>query len=361
MRTIPRCVLGLVFLLAACGGSVGGDPGDLVRRGPPTEVVDPIASDDPPSVMDPLAPTGRLLGVNISGGEYGKLGDTLGYGYVFPSTKELDYFAGKGMNVIRMPVKWERLQPEAGGALDAAEVEAVAKVIRNARERGLSVILDPHNYGRYYGKRVGTEVDASVFADFWRRMTEAFKDEPAFIYGLMNEPYSMDAKIWASAAHDAVVAIREAGGTQLILIPGVSWTGAHSWISSGNAEAMETMSDPLDNFAFELHQYFDKDSSGTSATCVSGTIGAQRIEKVTAWMQEHGFRGLLGEFGSADNPTCQAALDGTLAAMERDSEQWLGWTYWAAGAWWGDYMYTLEPGKDGSDQPQMAVIEPYLD
>ena len=44
-------------------------------------------------------------------------------------------------------------------------------------------LLDPHNYARYYGGIVGDTVPVSVFADFWTRMSEVFKDDPqVFVY-----------------------------------------------------------------------------------------------------------------------------------------------------------------------------------
>jgi hypothetical protein len=48
-----------------------------------------------------------------------------------------------------------------------------------------------------------------------------------------------------------------------------------------------------------------------------------------------------------------------ITSMERDSDVWLGWSWWAAGARWGDYMFSLEP-KNGKDRPQMAWLQPHL-
>ena len=54
----------------------------------------------------------NLLGVNISGGEYGSTGTgTLGTDYIYPSGTELQYFASKGMTAIRLPFQLERLEP----------------------------------------------------------------------------------------------------------------------------------------------------------------------------------------------------------------------------------------------------------
>jgi hypothetical protein len=44
--------------------------------------------------------------------------------------------------------------------------------------------------------------------------------------------------------------------------------------------------------------------------------------------------------------------------MNDNNDVWLGWTWWAAGPWWGEYMFTVEP-KNGQDRPQMAILEKY--
>jgi len=71
------------------------------------------------------------------------------------------------------------------------------------------------------------------------------------------------------------------------------------------------------------------------------------------------WRAFLGEFAVPNTPTGEQALADMLQSMERDGDVWLGWTWWAAGAWWGDYMFSIEP-KDGADKPQMAWLRPYL-
>jgi endoglucanase len=146
-------------------------------------------------------------------------------------------------------------------------------------------------------------------------------------------------------------------------VPGNGWSGAHSWYDSwyGTPNAVEMLNivDPAGNHAFEVHQYMDGDSSGTSDQCISPTIGSERLAAFTGWLREHGQRGFLGEFAGGRNDTCYAALDDMLAYINQNSDVWLGWTYWAAGPWWGDYQFTLEP-VDGVDRPQMSVLQPYL-
>jgi endoglucanase len=114
------------------------------------------------------------------------------------------------------------------------------------------------------------------------------------------------------------------------------------------------------NMVFEAHQYLDADSSGTSPNCVSATIGAERLQVFTAWLRTNGYRGFLGEFAGGANATCNQAVSNMLTYVEANADVWTGWTWWAAGPWWGSYMYSIEP-NGGTDQPQMATLAPYLD
>jgi endoglucanase len=185
----------------------------------------------------------------------------------------------------------------------------------------------------------------------------------------------MPTEQWVGAANAAIAAIRAAGASNLILVPGNAWTGAHSWFDSWygtpNAVAMRNIVDPGHHFAFEVHQYLDSDASGTSSTVVSRTIGSERVAAFTQWLRTYGYRGLLGEFavagsmiGSGGTQIGDEALADLLGYIEGNSDVWLGWTWWAGGPWWGEYMFTLEPQNLGqpneTDRPQLAVMQPHL-
>jgi aryl-phospho-beta-D-glucosidase BglC (GH1 family) len=50
-----------------------------------------------------------LLGVNLAGAEFGSnVPGTFGTDYTYPTHAEIDYYAAKGMSVIRLPFLWER-------------------------------------------------------------------------------------------------------------------------------------------------------------------------------------------------------------------------------------------------------------
>src|SRR5438105_1327573 len=70
-------------------------------------------------------PSGMTLeGVNISGAEWAPsvVPGVCGTNYIYPTTSEFTYFSSKGMSIIRVPFLWERMQPQASGALDPTEL-----------------------------------------------------------------------------------------------------------------------------------------------------------------------------------------------------------------------------------------------
>ena len=74
--------------------------------------------------------------------------------------------------------------------------------------------------------------------------------------------------------------------------------------------------DPLKNYAFDVHQYLDSDSSGTHRSVVSENIGVDRIKAITAWAKKPE-RSLHGEFGVASDSTSLKGLDNMLSYTTR--------------------------------------------
>lgn len=311
--------------------------------------------------------TVEFTGVNIAGGDFGgqNLPGRYGTDYIYPDHGTIDYFAAKGMNIIRVPALWERLQRQLGGDLDAAEMKRLDDVIDYAAAKGLRVILDIHNYAAYRGAMIGSkDVPANALGELWGRIAERYKDKNAVIFGLMNEPNNLPTETWLRAANIAIAAIRLTGAKNLVLVPGVGWTSARDWLGgtygTPNGEAMLQVEDPAANFAYEVHQYFNADWTGASADCQSVDVGIETLTPVTQWARKHGKRVFLGEVGVGSGQTCLEALDRVMRYISENSDAWLGWTYWAGGAWWPtDYFTSLQP-LDGKDRPQMTILEKHI-
>lgn len=270
------------------------------------------------------------------------------------------------MNILRLPFRWERLQRTLNQAFDITEFARFDEFVTQATAKDMYVLLDPHNYARYHGNLIGSEqVPNSAFADFWSRLANEYKDNAHVIFGLMNEPHTMPTEQWISAANAAAAAIRDTGATNLILVPGNAWTGAHgwnqNWYGTANAVALLDFVDPGNNFAVEVHQYFDSNYSGSTPECTT-TNAAQVLSDFTSWLATNNLRGFLGEFAGANNDNCELAIESALLYMENNNTYWIGWTWWAAGPWWTweDYMFSLEPADDDSEAPQWSWLESFL-
>jgi endoglucanase len=268
------------------------------------------------------------------------------------------------MNVFRVQFRWETLQPVMNQPLNPEETARLNACVKAATDKGLTVLLDPHDYARYYGKIVGSpDVPAAAFADFWGRLAAAFKDNPNIWFGLMNEPYGLPPAQWLDAANAAIAAIRQTGAKNLILVPGIGWTSAGQWTKNGNSTVMLGVKDPADHYIFEVHTYFDADNSGTHPQVASPTVGVERLRDFTAWCREHHVRAFLGEFAAPASPDGAAVTANTLAFMEQNRDVWTGFTWWSAGPWWHDYMFTLEPKNENgtvTDRPQMGWLATHL-
>ena len=304
-----------------------------------------------------------LLGVNLAGAEFGSnVPGVFGTDYTYPTHGEIDYYSSKGMNVIRLPFLWERVQHNAYAALDGTELGRLDDVVNYATGKGMKIEIEPHNFGYGFGALIGSaQTPNSAFADFWGKLALHFKLNSNVMFGLMNEPHDQSASVWLGSANAAIAAIRSAGAvSQEILVPGSYWDGAWTWTSTDNDTVIGTgVQDPANNFAFEVHQYLDADGSGTHPGAVSATIGVERLTAITQWAEATGSRLFLGEVGVTTDATSLTALDGMLTYMLQHTGAWQGATYWAGGPWWGNYMFSIEP-QNGVDKPQLAILVKHL-
>ena len=121
----------------------------------------------------------HLTGVNIAGAEFAgrKIPGIPGRDYFYPSKATIDYFAAKGMNAIRLPFLWERIQPQLNAVLDPAETRRLEDVVHYANAKGLYVVLDVHNYANYRQHVIGSpEVPVEALAGLWSRLAPLFNN-----------------------------------------------------------------------------------------------------------------------------------------------------------------------------------------
>lgn len=320
----------------------------------------------PPRAQAKPAQLPFLTGINLAGAEFGTVfpGEH-GTNFMYPGQKDVDYYRSFGFNILRLPFRWDRLQPVLFAEFEQAEWRRFEHLIAITLAAGFYIILDPHNGAHRripddgFSKEhvIGSpEVPVEAFTHFWRQLTQRTKHHRKIIYGLMNEPVHITPKAWFDAAQKAVDVIRYEGAEQMLLVPGTGYSTAHTWLEDGNG-IMAGIKDPGGNFAIEAHQYFDWNSSGQHAEAVSETIGTERIAKFEAWARENKLKAFLGEFGVSSDPVNLAASRRILEHLSANRDVWLGWAAWAGGPWWPpDFPYKLEPIGSGPIPPQTRLL-----
>jgi hypothetical protein len=215
-------------------------------------------------------------GVNANGGEL-RLGmeDTFsnqnpgvhGDNYAYPIRASFDYLARRGHKVVRLPFRWERLQPRLYNTFSSVELRRLKTCVAAARAEGLGVILDPHNFGEYRFsggvRKIGSSaLPISAFKDLWMRLSRQFKDTPGIDgYQLMNEPRLMPGKapLWERASQAAVNAIRANGDKKRLMVTGyferegLQGNGVFTFVAN---HPTAWINDPLRKVFYTTHGYW---------------------------------------------------------------------------------------------------------
>jgi endoglucanase len=324
--------------------------------------VDGIAleSANPPNGMGKTYPTGvAYRGINRAGMEYGSdwngwTGQTY---YEMPSstqiTAELAYYKGKGFNLIRLPISWERIQHTIYGPLDTAYANGMMNYINMATAQGFTIVLDLHNYNRYatgafdgagnqtvnYVQRVIGDGTLTVdhLADVWTKLANRVKTNPKVILNLMNEPHDlpMTSTTWFSGIQTVMNAVRATGSTQLILVPNTRGSDVghwHTWAPGGgplDSVAALAITDSANNYAFDMHSYYPEGYGSNDES----SYGAQ-LTAVTNWARANGKKLFLSEMGIRIHESfAQPQITNALTFMNNNSDVWIGWSPWDLTDW----------------------------
>ncbi len=302
-----------------------------------------------------------MIGVNLSGAEFGQVGGAYGWHYIYPSVDDIAYYAQRGVQLVRLPVKWERLQTSVDGPLDQAELGRLIKFLGDAQTQGVKVIVDLHNFGGAFGSMLGMAgLPETSFADFWKKLASAIGDQPALAgYDLMNEPQSLAPGVWPSAAQAAVNAIRQVDTSHTVYVEGEAWANAVNWsITNANLD----IKDSANKLVYEAHVYFDANISGTyqgsyDSNGAYPNIGVDRVQNFIDWLAAKNAKGFLGEFSIPNNdPRWLPVLDNFLTALDKAG---LDGTYWGAGPWWGSYPMALRDAAGGAS-PALGVLQNHI-
>jgi len=288
---------------------------------------------------------------------------------VFPESL-IDFYRSKNAGVLRLPFSWECVQSELWGPVPAAGARYVTyfghykRVVDHATSLGMAVIIEPWQANSkngvggamWRGTPVGPGgLDIYAFADLWGKLAAIFKDQTLVEYGLANEPNSMSTMVWWETAQKCVDAIRAAGATSAIHVPGNGWTGAGSWTDDWYDTAIPTRSnaygwlnangegaplfDPLGKCVAEVHLYLDEEASGESDALAGPTAARDRLSIAVNEASARGYQVFVGEIGLyAGEPGASAAWTDFLDYLTENAATCIGFAWWAGGnpGWWDD-------------------------
>ncbi|KAJ4344254.1 Endoglucanase EG-II [Ascochyta clinopodiicola] len=304
----------------------------------------------------------QYAGVNIAGFDFGCSTDgSCGGSYVDPGANgiaQMKHFATDDkLNAFRLPIGWQHLvNNQLGGSIDATVGAAYDNLVQGCLATGALCIIDLHNYARWNGAIVGQGGPTNAeFADVWSKLATKYASEKNIAFGLMNEPHDLTMTTWATSVQAAVTAIRKAGATsQYILVPGTDYTSAGSFVQN-SGPALLTVKDAdgtTSKLIFDVHRYLDSDNSGTNAECTTDHVQDSFVPLAT-WLRSNGRKAILSEVGGGNTASCEQDACAAIASLNENSDVYLGYVGWSAGAFDSSYVLSLTP-NGSSDKTLMS-------
>ena len=272
----------------------------------------------------------------------------------------------KGANTVRVPLNeqcWLGLggvNPAYGGAAYRA---AIHDYVRLLRESGFIVVLDLHRSAPGQARSLKQESmpDRDHSLDFWRGVAAAYKDDPAVVFDVFNEPFPFNdvnsRRAWscwrdggcrltsrnthqtytAAGMNELVAAIRSTGARNVIAVGGIHWAETlDRWLEY-------RPSDPLRNLAASFHAY-ERNHHCSTVRCYD-TVLAEVAAAVPLYVGE------VGPDTVDDNCTLRSVGDTGFSEATFD---WLdahlaSYTAWSWNVW-GD-CYSLISSFAGMPTP----------
>lgn len=319
-----------VVSVHAVAGNKEGPKASITVRTPANDVPTPTT----PAIRKTDRSTGvpvPMIGMNGAGLEFGSnIPGRFNTDYFSPRDENFRRMAERGIKLIRLPFKWERVQRDLFGPLHAPDLKYIQDCISLCEKYGMLCIPDMHNYMRRRvdgaTRLIGSpEVPSAALADFWLKFSEVFKgNKTVFGHNIMNEPYPKQPT-WAGIAKETYHAIRQVDKEIFVIIDGAHWANAEGWESKN--EGIPWFGDEYYRIIWDAHCYFDIDASGSykdREEHIGKTledhfnIGVKRVTDFFNWCEKHDQMGMILEFSAPHD--AGRKIDGVPAAwtaMER--------------------------------------------
>ncbi|RDL39052.1 (Trans)glycosidase [Venustampulla echinocandica] len=320
--------------------------------------------------------TVKYAGINIAGFDFGCTTDgSQTLRNVNPPLQALGGPDGAGqmnhflkddhMNMFRLPVGWQYITgSNLGGQLNSGNADKYDQLVQACLRTGATCVIDIHNYARWDGKIIGQGGPTNAqFVNLWTQLATKYKSQANIAFGVMNEPHEVDIDKWADTVQQVVTAIRGTGATsQMILLPGNDYTSAGKFISNGSAAALAKVTNPdgsFTNLIFDVHKYLDSDNSGTHTECVTDNI-ADAFQPLADWLRTNNRQAINSETGGGNTASCAKYLCQQIAFLNANSDVYIGYIGWAAGAFGSTYELNETPTGGGNNWQDTSLVKACL-
>ena len=271
-----------------------------------------------------------LRGVNAAGMEWSADGE----GHILETARVAvdDWHA----NLVRLPLAQDRWFGKAPEQADdgAAYRALVRRVVDACAGRGGYVMLDLHwSDAGEWGKRIGQHVmpDRNSLT-FWTAVAAAYKDHPAVIFDLYNEPHDVSWDVWLKGGEVQDKLDKGQAGTRFeavgmqALLDAVRATGARNVVVAGGLDWSYDLSGILDG-----RRLADPEGNGVIYANHAYPFKGDTVERWVAKMEAASkeLPIIVSEFGS--DPPGGAGLSGeqwvrgVLQALQGHEWAWTAW------------------------------------
>lgn len=297
-------------------------------------------------------PPTTWYGQTLSGFEFGS------NNIFVPKDWNINHWKHNGANIVRLPIKWEYIQPTLLGPLDPIYVSEVKSVITKCNSLGLTVILDLHNFGKY--NNLSSNFTQENMVDVWTKIVAEFDSFQAIQYDLMNEPGTTVSGATQAAIYNAcIAAIRAVAPTKIIHIPIRGSSGINSLFPEYTSYISLLALDA--NCLVQMHLYPDVDGSGTHSDVRSTAAQIYNLSAAFKLARLKGFKLFFGEVGTGYSANSLTWIDNFFDLCAKHKDVCAGWCWWADGGVWGDtYVNACTKGTTGWDYANGTAIRKFM-
>ena len=326
----------------------------------------------------------RLEGVNMGGPDIDYNTPPTGGEWIRVKESYFDYCKSWSLNVVRLCISWDLLQPGFAGPLDTIYLSKIDQTIEWARARNIYIIIDLHYQNHYpsdfnpypfswsndfwypYSSNTPTLRDAWI--EMWKLLANYYQGAATIaFFNLCNEPHVPSevgnselpefTQAWMSMANEASKAIHSIDPNRIVGIDPPSWSHPE------NMDLVTPIDDPNPNIVYTPHYYWKNSVIYTNnpLDILDGSAVDYYvyIRPAITWMTKYNKPVLFTEFGNIDpnRPDLEQMLRDFLNICEQSN---IGWVYWQF-VRSDNYGLLRDPGFSGSgvENPTVSILREY--